>query len=390
MLKYNVIIIGAGPSGCYLAYKLKNKGINVLLLEKTKFPRYKACAGGLTKKAYDILLSENKDVKKIVEKKVKKGLFVRNNKFTVVESNLNLIYMTYRSDLDLFLLNMAVDNRTVFLDENISIKKINQRKNTITYSKNNKNYTLEYDILVGAWGSNLHMNKLVNLVPFERFSISSSWEGTIGFRLKEYFKEYSLCQIMNSYPGFVGYIFPKSQKITAGLFTSINHPKPFFKKMWKDFVKFWDLDINVKPRYTLIPIRNNKKSIAKNNILLVGDAGGLADPFTGEGIYYALISSSIASKHIENFFIQKNYNLASEYNNHINKEFYNLQKWAKLYERLFHYFPNFMFWFGSEVKLGNEIVNSFITGEIKYNEIKKIIKFTYHFIFKRLRIRKFK
>ena len=189
MRKYNVVIIGAGPAGCYLAYKLKNKGINVLLLEKTKFPRYKACAGGLTKKAYDILLSENKDIKKIVEKKVKKGLFVRNNKFTVVESNLNLIYMTYRSHLDLFLLNMAVDNRTVFLDENISIQKINPRKNTITYSKNNKNFTLEYDILVGAWGSSLHMNKLVNLIPFERFSISSSWEGNVGSRFKDYFKE---------------------------------------------------------------------------------------------------------------------------------------------------------------------------------------------------------
>ncbi len=384
MKKYNVIIIGAGPAGSYLTYKLKNQKISVLILEKTKFPRYKACAGGLTKKAYDILLSENKDIKKIVEKKVKKGLFVRNNKFTVVESDDNLIYMTYRSNLDSFLLNMAVDNKTVFLDENISIQNINPSKNSISYKKNNKDYKLEYDILVGAWGSNLRMNKLVNLVPFERFSISSSWEGKIGPRFKVYFEGCTLCQIMKGYPGFVSYIFPKSQKITAGLFTSIYHPKPMFKKMWKDFTKFWKLDTKIKPQYALIPIRDFNKAIANKNILLVGDAGGLADPFTGEGIYYALVSSSIASKHIQNYFNNKNYKLADEYNIDINRKLFNIHKWAKFYERLFHYFPNLMFWFGSEVKLGNEIINSFITGEIKYNEIKKIIKLSYHKILRRI------
>ena len=72
MNRYNVVIIGAGPAGSYLAYKLKNKGLDVLLLEKEIFPRYKSCARGLSKKVYDILFSENKNVKSIVEKRQKK------------------------------------------------------------------------------------------------------------------------------------------------------------------------------------------------------------------------------------------------------------------------------------------------------------------------------
>ena len=374
MTNYDVIIIGAGPAGSYLAYKLKKQGLDVIILEKQKFPRYKACAGGLSKKAYDILYSENQNIKNIVEKKVKKGLFVRNGKFTLIEAEKDLIYMTYRSKLDDFLIKMAVDNKTVHFKDNVSIQKINQKENTIIYVEKNKKHTVGYDILVGAWGSNIRFNKLINLVPFERFSISSSWEGPPGQKFSEYFDEYALSQVMQKYPAFVGYIFPKSEMITAGLFTSKN-PNPYMlKNMWKDFTKFWGLDDKIKPRYAWIPVRDFKKPIAKKNILLVGDAAGLADPFTGEGIYYALINGAIASKHIQNSFRNKNYDLANEYNKNINSKLYDVQKWAKFYESMFNHFPNFSFWLGSETSLGNDIINSFITGEIKYNEVKKLIK----------------
>ena len=381
MIKYNVIIIGAGPAGSYLAYKLKNQGISILLLEKDIFPRYKTCAGGLSKKAYDILFSENENVKSIVEKAIRKGLYVRNNKFTFTESEKALIYMTYRSKLDDFLMKMAVDDTTVFFKDNVSIQQINQKDNTITYVEKHEKHTLSYDILVGAWGVNIRFNKLIDIYPFERFDVSSSWEGPIGSKFSEYFDEYELCQIMKKYPAFVGYIFPKSEKITAGLFTSL-YPAPHaWKDMWKDFLDFWQLDDSIRPRYALIPLRDYNKPIARDNVLLVGDAAGLADPFTGEGMYYAFISDQIASKQILNYFREKNYDLAFEYNRNISLKLYDVQKWAKFYESLFHRFPNLSFWFGSECFIGNRIVNAFITGEIKYNEISKILKYSFKRIF---------
>ena len=135
MTRYNVLIIGAGPAGSYLAYKLKKQGISILLLEKQKFPRYKACAGGLSKKAFDIIFSENKNIENIVEKVVRKGLYVRNNRFTFVEPDKELVYMTYRSDLDNFLMKMAVDNQTVFFKDNVIIQNIDQNYFGIPYLK---------------------------------------------------------------------------------------------------------------------------------------------------------------------------------------------------------------------------------------------------------------
>lgn len=374
MIKYDVVIVGAGPAGSYLAYKLKNQGINVLLLEKKAFPRYKICAGGLSKKAYDILYSDNKKIKNIVEKVVKKGLYVRNNKFNFVDTEIGLIYTTYRSDLDNFLVNMAVDNKTVEFKDNIYIKKINRNDNSITFLHNSKEFKINYKILVGAWGSNIRFNKLIEIYPFERFDLSSSWEGPAGPIFCKYSKDYILTQIMKKYPGYTCYIFPKSELITAGIFTS-KYPFPrVWNELWNDFMDFWKLDKSIKPRYSVIPIRNLKKPIARDNILLIGDAAGIADPFVGEGLYHTFICSNIAAKHIINFFKIENYDIAYEYNENINHKLFDVLKWARAYAFIYNHFPNFSFWLGSETSIGNEILISWITGEIKYNEIKKIIK----------------
>ena len=45
---FDAAIVGAGPAGASLAYRLAKKGMRVLLVEKKTIPRYKACGGGLT------------------------------------------------------------------------------------------------------------------------------------------------------------------------------------------------------------------------------------------------------------------------------------------------------------------------------------------------------
>ena len=74
--------------------------------------------------------------------------------------------------------------------------------------------------------------------------------------------------------------------------------------------------------------------------------------------------------------LQRN-DLAGEYNKNINHRFNDFLRWAKFYESMLHRFPNFSFWLGSGFPPGNDVVTSFITGDIKYNEVNKIPKCFY-------------
>ncbi|MGN6522328.1 MAG: FAD-dependent oxidoreductase, partial [Actinomycetes bacterium] len=52
----DVVIVGAGPAGSTTAYYLAQAGLDVVLLEKTAFPREKVCGDGLTPRAVEQLL----------------------------------------------------------------------------------------------------------------------------------------------------------------------------------------------------------------------------------------------------------------------------------------------------------------------------------------------
>src|SRR5262247_4136676 len=57
----DVIVVGAGPGGSTAAYHLARHGLNVLLLEKSEFPREKVCGDGLTPRAVKQLVSMGVD-----------------------------------------------------------------------------------------------------------------------------------------------------------------------------------------------------------------------------------------------------------------------------------------------------------------------------------------
>jgi len=59
---YDVIIIGAGPGGSLTGYLLSLQRLKVLIVEKKKMPRYKPCAGGMTRRALNILPFDISDV----------------------------------------------------------------------------------------------------------------------------------------------------------------------------------------------------------------------------------------------------------------------------------------------------------------------------------------
>ena len=85
-LDFDVIIVGAGPSGCSAAYDLSEYGLSVLLIDKSEFPRLKPCGGGITIKTLKALRYSIKPIIKnvcydlVVGKGIEKSSQTRSGK----------------------------------------------------------------------------------------------------------------------------------------------------------------------------------------------------------------------------------------------------------------------------------------------------------------------
>jgi len=112
--KYDVVIVGAGPSGSILSYELARKGINALIIDKKKFPRNKACAGGLTRRAMSAVPF---DFSEIVEDYTYTAKMLVKDK-VIYDKTFEepIIGMVMRENFDNFLVNKAIEAGAVFQD----------------------------------------------------------------------------------------------------------------------------------------------------------------------------------------------------------------------------------------------------------------------------------
>ena len=106
-LTYDVVVVGAGPSGTTTAREAASRGASVLLLDRAKFPRDKPCGGGVTIRCANLLPFS---IDPVVEDVVTGArLKIGNGREVVRDSKRVLTYMTQRRRLDAFLAERLVD-----------------------------------------------------------------------------------------------------------------------------------------------------------------------------------------------------------------------------------------------------------------------------------------
>ena len=109
MLVYDVIVIGAGPTGCTAAKTLSEKGYKVLLVEKFELPRYKSCSGVLIKKTMDLVklyFGEDTPSFTMCTPTQNRGMIFTDDKFRFEQDGLNV----WRSSFDNWLSTKAAQS----------------------------------------------------------------------------------------------------------------------------------------------------------------------------------------------------------------------------------------------------------------------------------------
>jgi geranylgeranyl reductase family protein len=292
---HDVVIVGAGPAGAILGYQLAKKGIDVLIVEKGKLPRYKTCAGGITVRAANLL---DFDISPVTERAIY-GVRItyKLGDECVKQYDEPLIHMVTRARFDHFLVQKAQEAGATVID--------GQRVNQIQMMDGQAmvttaDYRFKTRIVAGADGANSIVARSLGLmsggnvglaVQAEVFASSEAiakWNSTVGFDF-------------GYMPSGYGWIFPKKDYLSIGAWGSIHLAKdlqPYYRRL----VESQHLGNHRVDSFKGHPMRLRKAGMAiqRDNALLLGDAAGLIHAFSGEGIYYAIRSAQLAAPVIAN------------------------------------------------------------------------------------------
>lgn len=288
---YDLIIVGGGPSGSAAARVAGKKGLRTLLIEKAVFPRYKPCGGALSEHAVSFLDFELPE--EIIEREIFGARICFRDKVIERSKDYRLSVIVSRSKLDNFLLEKARETG-IEIRTGEKVIDITEKEDSITVRTAKTTYKSRYLIL--ATGSQGTLKELV--------------------RKKDSKKEYGIClvteipennEIIDSYirnavelrfgvagMGY-GWIFPHDRYYsvgTGGLASLLEDPRSTMKQYLQDN----NFDDNCKLNGHVIPCGGYKRKIVNNRIMLVGDAAGFVDAFTGEGLAYAIRSGQLAAE----------------------------------------------------------------------------------------------
>ena len=287
MRHYDVVIIGGGPAGSSLAFLLKKQGVSCCIVEKAVFPRDKLCGGLLTEKTVSTINRIYGDIgfpHERISKTV--SLFCENKKLSTVTTQ-SVFYLVERKAFDDYLL-MQFKNNAGEVFEGESIHNIAQSEHIVELQSG---LSIQYSVLVGADGANSYVRRLIapqyrpNAICVETSITSNSISDEI-------------CVFFTDGPSGYGWCFPKSDYFTVGMGGDVKYNRDI-RDTFSQFAEMIGKPISKHSiRGAMVPFGKYVKRPFCEDVLLVGDAAGLVDPITGEGLYFALRSSEIASKAI--------------------------------------------------------------------------------------------
>jgi geranylgeranyl reductase family protein len=288
---FDVAVVGAGPAGSTAARYCAIGGLSTLLLEKERFPREKPCAGGVAVAAAKELGFSLPE--RLIERRCR-GMKVRFRRTeNTITSDRDIIYMVRRSVFDEFLAAKAVEAGAE-LHEAEACTDIEAEPACMHVSTDKGRYRAR--ILIGADGYFSVAAKVVR----PPFSSAEVWvcviaeiplaAGEIDKRMGNLVEiEYGV--INRGY----AWIFPKADHISVGV-GGLPRDAKILKQTLGRFLRARDLPVPKRVRGCFIPVSRLTSPLGAGHILLAGDAAGLVDSFSGEGIRYAVTSGRFSAE----------------------------------------------------------------------------------------------
>lgn len=318
----DVIVVGAGPGGSATATHLARRGLDVLLLEKNEFPRDKVCGDGLTPRAVKQLISLGIDTSTEAGWKHTKGLRVHGGgiaPFDMPWPDLQDFppygLVRPRRELDALLARHAADNG-VRLREGVTVQEpILDGQGRIAGVISKDGVKFRAPVVVAADGNSSRLAVAMGITKRD--------DRPMGVAVRTYYESpKSDDEWLESWlelwdgephksdllPGY-GWSFPTGVGTCNVGLGMLSTSPAFGKTDYKELLQRWlshtpeqwcfrEAHRVAEIRSAALPMAFNRQPHYYRGLLLVGDAGGMVNPFNGEGIDYALEAADFAAEAI--------------------------------------------------------------------------------------------
>jgi len=350
---YDTIIVGAGPAGGTAAFFLGQAGQRVLVLEKEALPRYKACGGGLS---VDMLEVFPFSFEPVIERRVKAVRYALGNQAVTIPLPSNSMCMVMRDRFDAYLLGHAQaevrDGTAVQSVEEIDGK-------VLVTTRDGEQLAASH--LIGADGANSVVAHSLGLRRNKALAAAIEVEATVPEEKLVEYGEVPLLAFGEVAHGYV-WIFAKADHLSVGIGNL--HPRPGeLQSRLKAAMAHYGISLEGYAMHGhAVPFFTRYELLATGRSLLTGDAAGLVDPFTGEGIRFAIHSGRLAAQAILSDRIER-------YTNWINRRIKFNYVIAALLARSFFRYPDEWFAFAARrPSITRAFVDS-ISGRASYLQI---------------------
>jgi geranylgeranyl reductase family protein len=272
MALYDVAIVGGGPAGSTAACRLASAGASVLVLDKATFPRDKPCGGGVTGRAARQLPFSIEPVVEDVVDRMECGLRYRNH--VTRRARAPIAYMTQRKRLDHFLLQKAAEaGAEVREGETGDARELDAR------------------IVIGADGCNGSSAKQLGLA--DRIAHGVALEANYPYEAR--YAGAIVLEIAVIRGGY-GWIFAKADHLNVGVGGN-GEEAPKLRTELRRMCEAYGIDPDAAhdTRGYRLPMRLPRTRLARGTTAVIGDAAGLVDPFSGDGMYEAFLSAKLVT-----------------------------------------------------------------------------------------------
>lgn len=336
MIETKVCIVGAGPGGVATALKLSYMNIPCVLIDKAVFPRDKVCGDAISGKVTTLLNRLDPDIlQRFGAQPYHTDVWgitfaVPNGKALNIPFQPNYVrdeknapgYICKRMDFDHFLIQEIKRRENVRFLDGTDIQQYTQSSNGWTVESADGNIKVSSEILVVANGAHSSFTRKIAGIQKENAhhagAVRAYFKNVKDLKKDNFIELHFLKQLT---PGYF-WIFPLpdgNANVGLGMRSdfikkrSINLKKSFFDivNSHPDFSKrFEDATMVGKLQGYGLPLGSKSRHISGERFMLVGDAGHLVDPLTGEGIGHAFYSGFIAAEQARDCFEKEDFSEA--------------------------------------------------------------------------------